>query len=124
MGGDHAPEQIVRGAFLGMKKAEDVELIFTGDEKAIRAACNSFRTNPNFKTEEAIKELGVGEELISFLNEKGEPSLLSLLGKTEYPVYDKYDACLPQNLLIQAYAENRLDLQEVQHRISTLSKEL
>ena len=46
------------------------------DEKAIRAASNSFRTNPNFKTEDAIKELGVGEALISFLNEKGEPNVV------------------------------------------------
>ena len=58
------------------------------------------------------------------LNENNEPSLLSLVGTTEYPVFDKYDACLPQKMLIQAYAENRLDLQEVQYRISTLSKEL
>ena len=42
MGGDHAPEQIVRGAFLGMKKDEDIELIFTGDEKAIRAAMEKY----------------------------------------------------------------------------------
>jgi hypothetical protein len=58
------------------------------------------------------------------LNEMGEPSLLSLVGKTEYPVFDKYDACLPQDMLIRAYAENRLDLQEVRYRISTLSKEI
>ena len=42
MGGDHAPEQIVRGAFLGMKKDEDIELIFTGDEKAIRDAMDKY----------------------------------------------------------------------------------
>ena len=75
-----------------------------------------------FKTDQA-NQADIISELYD-LNEKGEPSLLSLVGKTEYPVYDKYDACLPQNMLIQAYAENRLDLQEVQHRISTLSKEL
>lgn len=42
MGGDHAPEQIVRGAFLGMKKADDIELVFTGDEKAIRDAMDKY----------------------------------------------------------------------------------
>ena len=31
MGGDHAPEEIVRGAFLGMKKDDDIEIVFTGD---------------------------------------------------------------------------------------------
>lgn len=75
-----------------------------------------------FKTDKAR-----GEDVLSELhrlNEKGEPTLLSLVGKTEYPVFDKYDAYLPQELLIRAYAENRLDLREVRYRISTLSKEL
>ncbi len=75
-----------------------------------------------FKTEKAC-----GNDILSALNrlnEKGEPTLISLVGKTEYPVFDKYDACLPQDMLIRAYAENRLDLQEVRYRISTLSKEL
>ena len=42
MGGDHAPEEIVRGAYLGMKKEEDVEIIFTGDEKVIRSAMEKY----------------------------------------------------------------------------------
>ena len=32
MGGDHAPDEIVRGAYLGMRKESDVEIIFSGDE--------------------------------------------------------------------------------------------
>jgi len=43
------------------------------DEKAVKAAANSFRTNPKFKTEDAIKELATGEALVSFLDENGEP---------------------------------------------------
>ena len=46
------------------------------EQKAIRAAAQSFRTNPNFDTEEAITELGTGEALISFLDEKGRPSIV------------------------------------------------
>ena len=46
------------------------------DEKAIRAACNSFRPNPEFKTDEAIKALGTGEALVSFLTDTGEPSIV------------------------------------------------
>lgn len=37
MGGDHAPKEIVLGAYKGMKKNPGVELIFTGDEEAITA---------------------------------------------------------------------------------------
>ena len=42
MGGDHAPDEIVRGAWLGMKKEKDLSLIFTGDEKAIRKAMERY----------------------------------------------------------------------------------
>jgi DNA helicase HerA-like ATPase len=44
------------------------------DQKAVRAAAQTFRTNPKFDTEKAITELGVGEALISFLDEKGRPN--------------------------------------------------
>lgn len=46
------------------------------DEKSIKAAADSFRTNPNFDTAEAIKSLATGEALVSFLNEKGEPNIV------------------------------------------------
>ena len=46
------------------------------DQKALRAAANSFRTNPNFKTEEAIQALGVGEALVSVLDEEGVPTIV------------------------------------------------
>lgn len=43
------------------------------DQKALKAAAQSFRANPNFDTEKAISELGTGEALVSFLDEKGAP---------------------------------------------------
>ncbi|MCR5714045.1 MAG: DUF853 domain-containing protein [Bacteroidales bacterium] len=46
------------------------------DQKAVRAAAQTFRANPDFKTEEAIMELGTGEALVSFLDEKGAPSVV------------------------------------------------
>ena len=46
------------------------------DEKAIKAAADSFRANPEFDTATAIKSLATGEALVSFLNEKGEPSMV------------------------------------------------
>ena len=50
---------------------------YTPDEqKAVRAAARAFRANPAFKTEEAIMELGVGEALVSFLDEEGIPSIV------------------------------------------------
>ena len=46
------------------------------DQKAVRAAAETFRTNPAFKTEDAILELATGEALVSFLDEKGAPSIV------------------------------------------------
>lgn len=46
------------------------------DQKALRAAAQSFRANPGFHTEEALQALGVGEALISVLDEKGIPTIV------------------------------------------------
>ena len=44
------------------------------EQKGIRAAASAFRPNPAFKTETALTELGVGEALVSFLDEQGVPT--------------------------------------------------
>lgn len=44
--------------------------------KAVRTAAQTFRTNPEFRTEDAILELGVGEALTSFLDEEGVPTIV------------------------------------------------
>lgn len=46
------------------------------DQKAVRAAAETFRTNPAFKTEEAITNLETGEALVSFLDAKGAPQVV------------------------------------------------
>lgn len=43
------------------------------DQKVIRAVADSFRPNPKFKTVDVISQLGVGEALVSTLDEKGAP---------------------------------------------------
>ena len=43
------------------------------EQKAVRAAAKAFRVNPAFNTETALTELGVGEALVSFLDEDGVP---------------------------------------------------
>ena len=79
------------------------------EQKAVKAAAQAFRANPEFKTEEAILDLGVGEALISCLDEDGRPSIvqrafivpprsfLGALSDAEYkevikgsPLYRKY----------------------------------
>lgn len=45
------------------------------DQKAVKAAATTMRPNPRFDAEQAITELGVGEALISTLDEKGRPQV-------------------------------------------------
>jgi DNA helicase HerA-like ATPase len=46
------------------------------DQKAVKAAAQTFRQNPNIDVEAVITELGVGEALVSFLDEKGRPDVV------------------------------------------------
>ena len=46
------------------------------DQKAVQAAAETFRPNPKLDTAQAITELGVGEALVSFLDEKGRPHVV------------------------------------------------
>jgi DNA double-strand break repair helicase HerA and related ATPase len=46
------------------------------DQKAVRAAADTFRANPAFDAAQAISELAVGEALVSFLDERGTPGVV------------------------------------------------
>ena len=46
------------------------------EQKAVKVAADSFRTNPEFDTTKVITELAVGEALVSFLDPKGMPSMV------------------------------------------------
>ena len=46
------------------------------DQKAVKAAAQTFRQNKDLDVEAAITELGVGEALVSFLSEKGQPTVV------------------------------------------------
>jgi len=46
------------------------------DQKAVKSAAETFRQNPKVDVETAITELGVGEALVSFLDEKGQPGVV------------------------------------------------
>ncbi|HEY7712983.1 MAG TPA: helicase HerA-like domain-containing protein [Candidatus Binatia bacterium] len=46
------------------------------DQKAVKAAATTFRQNKDLDVEVVITQLGVGEALVSFLNEKGEPNVV------------------------------------------------
>lgn len=46
------------------------------EQKAVKAAADSFRVNPDFDTKEVLGQLGIGEALVSFLGEDGIPEMV------------------------------------------------
>ena len=63
-------------AQLGNRVQHALRAFTPQDQKAVRAAAQTFRANSGFKTEDAIMDLGTGEALVSFLDEKGAPSIV------------------------------------------------
>ncbi|MGU3456319.1 helicase HerA-like domain-containing protein [Brevundimonas sp. M1A4_2e] len=64
-------------AQLGNRVQHALRAYTPAEQKGLRAAAQSFRTNPAFDTAEAIQALGVGEALVSTLDEKGAPTVVA-----------------------------------------------
>ena len=60
---------------LGNRVQHNLRAYTPADQKIAKAAADSFRVNPSFKTYDTILELGTGEAIVSFQNEKGEPEI-------------------------------------------------
>lgn len=67
------PEDIL--SQLGNRIQHNLRAYTPLEQKNVKAAAQSFRTNPNFNTEKAIQELETGEAVISFINEYGQPDI-------------------------------------------------
>jgi hypothetical protein len=61
---------------LGNRVQHAVRAFTPKDQKAVRAAAQTFRANPEINVEQVILELGVGEALVSFLDENGTPTIV------------------------------------------------
>lgn len=68
------PEQVL--GQLGNRVQHALRAFTPLDQKAVRAAAQTFRSNPAIDVEKCITELAVGEALISFLDEKGTPGIV------------------------------------------------
>ena len=68
------PENIL--GQLGNRVQHALRAFTPKDQKAVKTAADTFRANPAFKTDEAIMNLETGEALVSFLDEKGAPSVV------------------------------------------------
>ncbi len=68
------PEKIL--GQLGNRVQHALRAFTPRDQKAVQAAAQTMRANPKFDAAAAITELGVGEALVSFLDEKGRPNVV------------------------------------------------
>ena len=71
------PKDIPDGvlAQLGNKIQHGLRAYTPSDQRAVKAAAESFRVNPAFNTYDTILALGTGEAVVSFLDEKGIPTV-------------------------------------------------
>jgi uncharacterized protein len=69
------PDEVL--AQLGTRVQHALRAYTPLERKAVKAAADSFRPNPAFDTETLITELGVGEALVSTLDEKGRPTMVA-----------------------------------------------
>ena len=71
---DDIPEDIL--GQLGNRVQHALRAFTARDRKALRLAAETYRENPAFDTEEAIREVGVGEAVTSMLERKGIPGMV------------------------------------------------
>ena len=71
---DDIPEDIL--GQLGNRFQHALRAFTARDKKALRMAAETYRENPRFDTEEAIREVGVGEAVTSMLQKKGIPGIV------------------------------------------------
>jgi uncharacterized protein len=68
------PEEVL--GQLGNRVQHALRAFTPKDQKAVKAAADTFRTNPKLDVAECITQLEVGEALVSFLDEKGTPGIV------------------------------------------------
>ena len=84
------------------------------DQKAVKATAQTMRQNPGLDIEAAITELAVGEALVSFLDDKGRPSITERVyvmppGSQIGPISPEQRQVLRQNSLVAGVYEKEVD---------------
>ena len=106
------PEKVL--AQLGNRVQHALRAYTPQEQKGVKAAASSFRVNPSLDTETVITELGVGEVLISTLDEKGVPTMVDRafvvppVGHIG-PITPEQRAALIANSLVAGIYENAID---------------
>ena len=99
-------------AQLGNKVQHALRAYTPADQKAVKAAADSFRTNPDFNTIETLTALGTGEALISFLGADGIPCIVQKCkvlppqSRMSTITDEERDLAIKSSLLYSKYAES------------------
>jgi uncharacterized protein len=93
------------------------------DQKAVRAAAETFRPNPKLDTEATIVELGVGEALVSFLDDKGMPGIVQRAFVVPPPgqigpITPQQRQQLVQASLVYGHYEKQIDRESAYERLT------
>lgn len=134
------PEEVA--GQLGNRVQHALRAFTPRDQRAIKAAAETFRINPDLDVEEAITELKVGEALVSTLDEDGAPSIVqrtlikpprSRLGpvnakeraiiQSVSPVEGKYDEAVDRESAEEVLAQKALDAAETAVEVEEKGRE-
>ena len=137
------PDEIL--AQLGNRVQHSLRAYTPSEQKSVKAAAGAFRTNKEFDTEKAIQELGTGEALVSFQDEKGAPEVVervtilppqSLMGAIDditrnriinnSPLAGKYDETIDQESaaeLIQQKADTKAAAEKAEHEAKLAARQ-
>ncbi len=93
------------------------------DQKAVKSAAETFRANPKLNVEKEIMELGVGEALVSFLDEKGTPGIVErafILPPRSHigPITPDQRRSLMQTSLVAGHYEKAVDRESAYEKLT------
>jgi uncharacterized protein len=120
------PEKVL--AQLGNRVQHALRAYTPQEQKGVRAAASSFRENPEIDTEKVITELGVGEVLVSTLDEKGVPTMVErafIVPPSGHlgPVTVEQRQQLMTNSLVAGAYENALDRESAYEMLTRITEQ-
>nr|WP_232843837.1 helicase HerA-like domain-containing protein [Rhodobacter amnigenus] len=102
------PENIL--GQLGNRVQHALRAFTAKDQKDLRMAAETYRPNPRFATEEAIREVGTGEAVTSFLENKGIPGMVErTLVRPPFSQLGPIDPALRAQLVVQSPVKGKYD---------------
>lgn len=109
-------------AQLGNRVQHALRAFTPRDQKAVKAAASTMRANPGLDIETAITELGVGEALVSFLDDKGRPSVTERVfvlppGSQIGPITPEQRKALMTQSLVAGVYENAVDRESAYEKL-------